>query len=179
MTIDDKLSFSEHILEVAAKVSRKIGCLRRIRRQLSLYARRLYLLCVIQPDLEYAIVATCTLMSCEDRNRLSSLFRRAVRAVFGATPQEDAAPLMEQLNVRPPEDRWILRLAVFAFRAIHGLGAACLGDMLHAQESSACSRYTTRGRAAGNLSVVIIPVNVVLTRCLIVWCCCGTVFPVP
>ena len=49
--IDDKLSFSELVLGVTAKVSGKIGCLRRIRRQLTPQARRLYLLGVIQPDL--------------------------------------------------------------------------------------------------------------------------------
>ena len=146
--IDDKLSFSEHVLDVTAKVSRKIGCLRRIRRQLTPQARRLYLLGIIQSDLVYARVATSTLMSCRDRDRLSSLFRRAVRAVFGATPLEDAAPLMEQLKVCPLEDRWMLRLAVFAFRSIHGRSAACLKNMLMAQDSS--SHYNNRGQAAGN-----------------------------
>ena len=75
-----------------------------------------------------------------------------MRAVFVATPLEDAALLMEQLKVCPLEDRWRLRLAVFAFRSIHGLGAACLKDMLMAQESS--SHYNTRSQAAGSLPVV-------------------------
>ena len=52
--IDNRLSFSGQCNKLVAKVSRKIGALRRSFRQLSLKARRLYVLCVIQPDLEFA-----------------------------------------------------------------------------------------------------------------------------
>ena len=84
---------------------------------------------------------------------------------------EDAAPLMEQLKVCPLEDRWMLRLAVFAFRSIHGLGAACLKDMLMAQDSS--SHYNTGGQAAGNLPVVCharkCGVNSLSNRLVLLW----------
>ena len=54
VVIDNKLSFTPHCDKLVAKVSRKIGALRRSFRQLSPCACRLYVLCVIQSDLEFA-----------------------------------------------------------------------------------------------------------------------------
>ena len=50
--VDDALSWAAHVDHVCRKVGRKIGALRRSYRQLSCDVRRLFLLSVIQPDLE-------------------------------------------------------------------------------------------------------------------------------
>ena len=48
--VDDSLSWSHHVAATIAKVSRKIGALKRVRRQLTVQARRQFLLSVIEPD---------------------------------------------------------------------------------------------------------------------------------
>ena len=61
--VDSALSWSAQVDNVCRKVGRKIGALRRSFRQLTQYARRKFLLSVIQPDLEYAAFVYVPLMS--------------------------------------------------------------------------------------------------------------------
>ena len=86
--IDDKLSWSAHIDSVVARAGRKIGCLRGVHSQLSLQARRLFLLSVILPTLNYASSTFCMRASASDHDRLQAVFRRAIRAACG--PSRDA-----------------------------------------------------------------------------------------
>ena len=76
--ITNQLTWTMQVDSIMSKVCRKIGILRRCFRQLSLIARRLYLLSVILPDIEYAICSYVTYLSAKDRARLFTLFRRAV-----------------------------------------------------------------------------------------------------
>ena len=50
-------------------------------------ARRQFFISVIQPDLEYGVVAFFPSLPATERQRLLSLFRRGVRAAAGAHPQ--------------------------------------------------------------------------------------------
>ena len=61
--VDDSLSWSAHVNYLHSKLARKIGVLRRSSRQLTLNAKRQFLISVIQPDLEYAAVAVIPPMS--------------------------------------------------------------------------------------------------------------------
>ena len=58
LTVQDNLSWADHIDALQLKVGRKIGVLRRTSRQLSCAVRRVFLFSIIQPDLEYAAAAT-------------------------------------------------------------------------------------------------------------------------
>ena len=98
LIIADKLSWSAHIDAVVVRAGRKVGCLRRVHRQLSLQARRLFLLSVILPILDYASSAFCMQESAKDRERFQAVFRRAICAAFGASCDAQVDPLMDQLN---------------------------------------------------------------------------------
>ena len=124
--IDDRLSWSSHVNSVASKAGRKIGVLRQVRRRMSERARRLYLLSVVQPDLEYCAIAF--LSSC--RNRLLAIFRRALRAVVGAPPQAECLPIMRELNVQPLVTRCLVQLGSFVFECSKQPPAQCLANML-------------------------------------------------
>ena len=67
------------------KGKHRIGCLKRIWRQLSPKARRLFFISVIQPCLEYGAIVTCTALNQRDRDRLLALHRRGVHVVCGAS----------------------------------------------------------------------------------------------
>ena len=114
--IDHKLSWSAHIDSVVARAGRKIGCLRRVHRQLSLQARQLFLLSVILPTLDYASSAFCMQASAKDRDRLQAVFRRAIRADYGASRDAQVDPLMDQLNVRCLVDSCLLKLGTLAYK---------------------------------------------------------------
>ncbi len=151
--IDNQLSWCDHVKYVSAKVAQRIGCLRRIWRQLSEKARRLYFIAVIQPCLEYCSVITCTQIKRKDRDRLQRLYRRGIRAVYGSRYDADVRPLMERLQLRPLEERWLLKLLVFAHRCLSPSGtsaAKCLSELF---EYSVSRGRVTRGQTAGNVHI--------------------------
>ena len=124
--ITDNLSWSPHVDAILSKVCQKIGVLRRCFRQLSVRARRMYLLCVILPDIEYALASFVTHLSAGDRSRLSAVYRRAVRAASGANRQDDITPLLAGLCIQPFELRIVSLFANFVFKCkIHQSSARC------------------------------------------------------
>ena len=107
------------------------GLVRRVWRQLSPQARRLYFVSVIQPCLDYCAAVTCTQFSQRSKKTLLSLFRRGIRAVCGATPDTEITPLLKFLNLGPLEVRWIQQLFVFAYRSLSPKSASaplCVRD---------------------------------------------------
>ena len=84
---------SAHVDAVHSKVARKIGALRRSSRQLTRQARRSFFLTVIQPDLEYSAVACIPNMPEIQKQRLLTLWRKAVRCVAGAERHADVDPI--------------------------------------------------------------------------------------
>eukprot|EP00117_Sycon_ciliatum_P014462 scpid90345/ scgid14714/ len=101
--IDDRLTWSPHIDFVIRKTCAKVGALRRSFRQLSRKARRQFIVSVILPDLLYCCSCFVTKLSAKDRQRLSTVFRRAVRAACGAKSQDDIMPLLTTLSIYPFE----------------------------------------------------------------------------
>ena len=109
LIVDDALSWAAHVGHVCRKVGRKIGALRRSYRQLSCDARRLFLLSVIQPDLKYAASVTVPTMSGVLKDRLLSVWRKAVRCASGAKWQDAVPPLVDKLRITPISHRWLLQ----------------------------------------------------------------------
>ena len=116
--VDNKLSWSPHVESVISKVCRKIGILQRNKHQLTHFARRLFYLAIIQPDLEYAAVSTVPFMSASLRGRLCSVWRRAVRCIAGADWQADVAPILKNHRLTHIEHRWALQIALVTRRCI-------------------------------------------------------------
>ena len=141
--VDSALSWSAQVDNVCRKVGRKIGALRRSFRQLTQYARRKFLLSVIQPDLEYAAFVYVPLMSVGLRSRLEAVWRRAVRCAAGASFQHELPPLLKEMNLTDIRHRWIVQYLTFT-RRCHIRSApptAC------AKLSSTSHCHATRGNA--------------------------------
>ena len=151
--IDDKLSWHNHVDSITAKVGRKIGVLWRVRRQMSEQARRLYLLSVIMPDLEYCAVAYLSSLPAKGRTRLLGVFRRALRATAGTHRQADCVPIMRDLSIVPLVTGWLLQLGSFIFECCKQPPAECLSNMF---SSVPLGSRKTSGQQAGNL---VIPVS--------------------
>ena len=69
MIVQD-LSWAAHIDALQLKIGGKIGVLRRTSRQFSCAARRMFLVSVVQPDLEYAAAVTTPSMCASEVNQL-------------------------------------------------------------------------------------------------------------
>ena len=130
--VDNHLSWSSQVNSVISKVSRKIGILRRNIHQLSPSARRLFylaarvhknFLCTLAgshstgPSLEYAATETIPFMSTSLRDRLCSVWRRAVRCVAGADWQAEVAPILKNHRLTSIEHRCKLGTPVCCCRA--------------------------------------------------------------
>ena len=111
--VDSDVSWSGHIDFIVRKTCTKIGALRRCFRQLSLKATRQFILSVILPDLLYCCSCFAMKLSAKDRQRLSSVYRRSVRAACGSKLQEDVMPLLARLSIDPFEHYLIRSIAKF------------------------------------------------------------------
>ena len=116
--VGGRIAWEPKVNSVISKVSQKIGILRRNIDQLSPSARRLFYLAVIQPDLEYAATATIPFVSTSLRDRLCSVWRRAVRCVAGADWQAEVAPILKNHRLTSIEHRWALQFAVVVRRYV-------------------------------------------------------------
>ena len=116
MIIDSSLSWAANVDAVCRKLGRKIGALRMSFRQLTPFARRSFFISVIQPDLEYAALVSVQCMSATLRNRLLTVWRRAIRCAAGAAYQSDIDPILKENKITDLTNRWIVQYAVFVRR---------------------------------------------------------------
>ena len=145
VTVDDNLSWNEHVDSVCLKLGRKVGALRRAFRQLTPAARRQYLLSVIQPDLEYASTAIVPSMSDHNRERLLKIWRRAVRCAAGLQFCDSIAGAVLSLRLTPLEQRWALQFSLTVRQCYKKIAPAELSNKL----SRPSHAYGTRGRDTG------------------------------
>ena len=148
--VDDRLTWTSHVDCIAAKIGRKVGALRRARRQLTPAARRQFYISVIQRDLEYGAIAFSPSLPAAERQRLLGLFRRAVRAAAAVHPQAEVEPLLQDMAIVDIRLRWIFHMGLFAFQCCKEPAAACLRDMF----PPCSSKYNTRGKVNGSLLIV-------------------------
>ena len=139
--VDNRLSWHAQVDSVIAKVSRKIGALRRSYRQLTPAARRLYYTAVIQPDLEYASISYVPSLSTLQRNRLLGSWRKAIRCVAGLHFHDKIDSALTELKITPLEHRWALQL-VLAIRRCRNYTAP---PALCSKVSRPNHSYQTRG----------------------------------
>ena len=75
-------------------------------------SRRLFFRPVIQPDFEFAASAIVTSVPFSQKQRLLSLWRRAVRCAAGIGWQEDVTSVLKDLRLTPLTNRWALKIAI-------------------------------------------------------------------
>ena len=145
--LDDKLSWLPHVEQLQKKIARKIGALRRSSRQLTPTARRQFLLSVIQPDFDYASSSTVPVMTTTLQNRLTSLWRKAVRAAAGARNDESFSSILNQMRLSTISRRWTVNSLITIRRCVMGTAPVLLCKKI--QQHS--HRKATRGHSQGDL----------------------------
>ena len=167
--ISKNFSWRRHVDVIAAKVSRKLGVLRHMSRFMPADVRCTLFFSVIQPDLEYAIVAFVTSMSAADRNRLLALHRKGVRIVGGAHPQADTEELYVRLNIVPLDVRWVLKLGTFVFSCHQTNSPLCLSSLFTPLSSHYPTHASTNGKCLVPRSGTMFGTNAISKRLSLLW----------
>ena len=117
LTLDCRLSWSQHASAILTKASRKIGLLRRLRRRLpSLVIQSIYMTCN-RPSLEYSSVAWCG-VGVSDAERLERVQRAAGRLIarVSVTDRLLRHLLLARAGLESLQQRRRLHCGVFAYQ---------------------------------------------------------------
>ena len=119
VTIDEHLTWHEHVNSTVAKVSQRIGFVKHIWRQLTKQARRLFFTAVIQPCFDYCSVVTMTQVTSKDRAKILRLLHRGVRVIVHVDSLTPVEPLFQELHLKALQEYWLFSILLFAFTVSH------------------------------------------------------------
>ena len=139
VTVDDQLSWKEHVNHLYRKIACKIVC--RSSGQLTPTAGRQFFISVIQPDFEYAASTFVPTMSAAQKNRLLGLWRKAIRCTASATWHCAVGPLLVELRLSNIEHLWALLLALMVQKCHLGTAPQDICKKLNSTKHS----HETRG----------------------------------
>ena len=121
VTLDENLSWKEHVGEVFKKVNKRLGLLGRIRSCLTIQAAKCIYNCLILPVLSYTDTAWGEL-SAECSNRLQRLQNRAARITIRCDRSSDA---IKNLGWEKLETIRKRNKATLVFKCLNNLAPAC------------------------------------------------------
>ena len=126
LTLDNNLSWSNHILKLTKKLSRKIFQFNRIKHFLDQHTRKLFFYAFIQPDIDYA--STCwDLCSKNYIKPLERLYKRAVKIIL----LKSNSPLtsdFKKLNILPFDLRCRFNKGILMFKTMNNLTPSYLRE---------------------------------------------------
>ena len=99
LTIDEHVSWKEHIQKVSTKISRTIGVLTRLKKTIPSYILRLLYNSLVLPYLQYGI-----LIWGFKPGRLITLQKKAIRTILNSKYNAHTEPLFKQLNLLKLQD---------------------------------------------------------------------------
>ena len=100
VTIDNKLSFDDHIERLCKKLTQKIAVLRKIRRFLPLEERKLYYNAMIKQSMLYGATVWTT-CSADNIKKVLQLQKRAARVILRADTRANSVQLFKKLGWIP------------------------------------------------------------------------------
>ena len=114
ITIDEHLSWNNHIQKISNKISRNIGCLYRLKNFLPIFTLKLLYSSLILPYLQYGI-----LLWGYKCNRIFKLQKRAVRAISRSKYNAHTEPIFKNLELLKVEDILNINLLKFKFKLVN------------------------------------------------------------
>ena len=128
--LDSDLSMRTHITRTVSSCFAALRQIRSIRRTTSQPVLRSLVGALVLSRLDYGC-ATLAGLPKTQLNRLQSVLNAAARLIYRARKYDHVSPLLRELHwLRVPE-RIDFRLAVLAFRCLHGTAPAYLSNELH------------------------------------------------
>ena len=114
ITVDDKLSWKPHIINISKIISRNIGIINRLKSHIPLSSLLTLYFSLILPYLNYGILAWGsahqTLL-----DRLLLLQKKALRIICGVSPCSHADPLFVRYKILKIKDLFFFQLGQFMF----------------------------------------------------------------
>ena len=141
VVLDDKLSWKDHINEIACKVSKVIGAINRLKKVLPYTILVNIYQSMIMPYLSYCNIVWGSCASTH-LNRILLLQKRAMRIITGSAPLSHTDPLFQKVNQLKVQDINNLQTVNFMFSYLHNLLPMFLGDCF--RENCSFVPYSTR-----------------------------------
>ena len=115
LTIDEHLSWRPHQDKISSKLSRTIGVLNRLKRQLPSYILRMLYNSLILPFLQYSVL-------CWGYNvtRITKLQKRAIRVITNAKYNAHTEPLFKKMNLLKFNDMFDICALKIYYRLLDG-----------------------------------------------------------
>ena len=114
ITLDENLSWNNHIQKISNKISRNIGCLHRLKHFLPLHTLKLLYNSLILPYLQYGV-----LLWGFKSGRIFKLQKKAVRAITRSKYNAHTDPIFQNLELLKIEDIFKLNLLKFQFKLVN------------------------------------------------------------
>jgi len=148
VTIDNKLSFNEHVAEVIRKVSNQLQVMKRHKRLIPQTAKIILYKAYFLPHLNY-----CSLVwhHCGKRNadKLENLNQRCLRFVFNDF-QSNYENLLKKINLKSLQQSRYCELLILIHKAIHNSSPTYISSIFKERKSN----YNLRGEGALNIPSV-------------------------
>jgi len=157
--IDDELSWKPHADLLSRKAAQVTGQLWRHGQCLSLRARRLWYVAMLQSNLMYASNSFFPGMSKNLVNRVIALSKAGIRSIFRVRPRTETAPLIARLHIRSLHQLLCEKLLVFVHRCIFNNCSALLSDLFDrlVPDNGPGSLRVTRGQSSNLLRIPFLP----------------------
>lgn len=151
--IDQHLSFDRQVQHVCESVHKKLGAFRHGRRNLSVSARRLFYLSIVQSTLEYGSNAYFHSLSAALHDRLIITSQIAMRKAFGLSRFTSTEFILQKYKLYSLLVRLNIKLFVFTFRVLHNRTSPLLQPMFTFRDAAAHTSLRTRGQTHCSLAL--------------------------
>ena len=149
--IDEHLSFAEQVTRVVTVVKQKVAAFRHGRRNLSLSARRLFYLSIIQPTLDYASLAYVHSLNQQNYDQLLRVSLYAIKEIFGLDRMTPSRIVLNHAQLYALGLRFNLKLYMFVYRCLHGLASPLLTSMFDLLTHSVHTNAITRAQTTASI----------------------------
>jgi exonuclease III len=127
--IDEELSWKSHTASVAAKLSRNVGVLYKLKSVIDKNTLLTLYYALIQPHLMYCVIVWGG-SSQTALDKLTKLQKRAVRIVSGSSYLSHTNPLFRQLNLLNLSDLYKKEIITFMYRCKNNLLPPCCHNLI-------------------------------------------------
>ena len=148
VTLDQDLTFSDHISSLKAKLSQRIGLLKKIKRYLPIKERLLYYNALIKPVLMYGSMVW-NICDAKELHCLLRLQKRAARVILGVDSYSRSVINFSKLGWLPFFDEIKLNKCTMIFKSLKGDVPIYIRDLLKTNSS-----VHNRSTRHGNLNLV-------------------------
>ena len=117
--IDDELSWRQHVDHIGKKATQAIGQLWRHGRALSLRARKMWYVSLVQSHILYASNCFSPSLTSHLLQQLTKISKAGVRAIFQLPRRTPTGPLRARLHLSSLQCMYRRKWLIFVFRCLH------------------------------------------------------------